>query len=122
MNMFREFMLLLRNTALVTAAVVLGFMVGGAIGIPGWLQGFCLLPAGYLYFHLSDVKPPSKLKIVAFMLAVSAIYFVFHVLFPNVPSGWRTFAFLMLVMFAPIQRVTNWLEQLGQKWEQQKGR
>ncbi len=114
-------MVLLRNTALVTAAVVLGFMIG-AIGIPGWLQGFCLLPAGYLYFHLAEVKPPSKLKIVAFMLAVSAISYVFHVVFPHAPSSLRTFAFLMLVMFAPIQRVTNWLERLGQKWEQRKGR
>ena len=120
--MFREFMLLLRNTALVTAAVVLGFMIGGAIGIPGWLQGFCLLPAGYLYFHLAEVKPPSKLKIVAFMLAVSAISYVFHVVFPHVSSSWRTFAFLMLVMFSPIQPVTKWLERLGQKWEQRKGR
>ncbi len=51
-------MILLRNTALVTAAVVLGFMAGGAIGIPGWLQGFCLLPAGYLYFHLSEENRP----------------------------------------------------------------
>jgi hypothetical protein len=54
----REIMILLRNTALVTAAVVLGFMAGGAIGIPGWLQGFCLLPAGYLYFHLSEENRP----------------------------------------------------------------
>ncbi len=49
----RELSLIFRNAALVTLAVVLGFVVGDALEFPVWAQGLFLLPAVLLAYRLS---------------------------------------------------------------------
>ena len=73
MNLFRAIGLLLGKTLLVTAAVALGFGVGGALGLPGWLQGIFLAPAGHLFYRLSGETPPPWWKILGLLLVVSVM-------------------------------------------------
>jgi hypothetical protein len=85
MAFLRESYLIFRNTALVTLAVVVGFAIGSALGIPGLLQAVCLVPAGYLFFRLSGEKPPGVGKVVGFLALVSGIGFLYRVVPPLVP-------------------------------------
>ena len=110
MHILRETSLILRNTVLVTLAVVLGFTIGGARGIPAWLQGFCLVPAGYLFFRLSGGARPAWWKVFGFLTVLSGITFVFSVVYPHIPLRYQTCGFVLFVMFAPISPLTKWLE------------
>jgi hypothetical protein len=69
----RETGLILRNTLLVTLTVVLGFTAGNLLGLPTWLWGFCLLPAGILFYKLSGEKAPPWWKLVAFFGGLSVL-------------------------------------------------
>jgi hypothetical protein len=111
MNILRETSLILLNAVLVTLAVVLGFTIGGALGIPAWLQGFCLVPAGYLYFRLSGGAPPAWWKMLGFLTVLSGMTFIFTVVFTHVPQHYQTVVFVLFIMFAPIAPVTRWLER-----------
>ena len=111
MNILRETLLILLNTVLVTLAVVLGFTIGGALGVPTWLQGFCLVPAGYLFFRLSGGARPAWWKVFGFLTVLSGIVCVFSVVFPHVPQRYQTLVFVLVVMFSPIGPVTRWIER-----------
>ena len=111
MNILRETSLILRNTVLVTLAVVLGFAIGGALGVPAWLQGFCLVPAGYLFFRLSGGARPAWWKVFGFLTVLSGIAFVFTVVLPHVPQRYQMIFFVVFVMLAPIAPVTRWIER-----------
>ena len=108
MRILRETALILRNTVLVTLAVILGFAIGSALGVPGWLQGFCLLPAGFLFFRLSGDERPAWWKVVGFLTVLSGITFIFSFVFPHVPQRYQTVVVMLFVVFAPI--VPRWLE------------
>lgn len=109
MNLARETILLFRNTAIVTGAVILGFVVGSAVGIPGWLQAFCLVPAVYLFFWLSGTARPAGWKLIGFLTVLSGLTFVFSVVFPHFPEGYQTFVFMLFVM--SVGPVAKWLER-----------
>lgn len=86
MNAFHQLTILLRNALLVTLAVVGGFRLSDALGLPGGLQVICLIPAGYLFVRLSgDPIPPLK-KWVPFAIAITG----FLLLEPLVMEAVRT--------------------------------
>lgn len=125
MNSFREILLLLRNAVLVTVAVVLGFVVGGALGIPSWLQVVCLLPAGYLFVRLSGEGVPSSSNWLPYCITTSLFVGLIVLLiafleeqFPELSEGWIMLAFALLVAFAPVKEFASWLQGL-RKGEQE---
>ncbi|MCX6850858.1 MAG: hypothetical protein NTY98_18245 [Verrucomicrobia bacterium] len=111
MKILRETALIMRNTLLVTVAVILGFTLGSAVGVPIYLQGFCLLPAALLFNRLSDGGPFAWWKVLGFLMVLSCITFVFTVAFPHLPPSYRSWGMVVLVMFAPVSSVTKWLER-----------
>lgn len=111
MTILRETSLLLRNTVLVTAAVILGFTLGSALGVPAWLQGFCLIPAALLFHRLSGGGPFAWGKVLGFLVVLSGITFVFTLAFPHLPPSYRSLGVVVLVMFAPVSSVARWLER-----------
>lgn len=111
MSILRETSLILRNTVLVTAAVILGFTLGSALGVPAWLQGFCLLPAALLFHRLSGGGAFAWGKVLGFLIVLSGLTFVFTVAFPHIPPGYQSAAIVLCVMFAPVSGVTKWLER-----------
>lgn len=111
MKLLREISLLLGNTLLVTVAVILGFTLGSAVGVPIYLQGFCLLPAALLFNRLSDGGPFAWWRVLGFLIVLSSITFVLTVAFPHLPPSYQSWAVVVLVMFAPVSSVTKWLER-----------
>ena len=77
---------------MVTLAVVLGFTFGALVGVPSWLQGFCLLPAGFLFYRLSGDKFPSWWRVCGFLMLLSGISLVFTVVIPHVPEPYQMIA------------------------------
>lgn len=111
MNLLQETGLLLRNTLLVTAAVVLGFVLGGALGVPVWLQGFFLIPAALLFHRLSGGGAFAWGKVLSFLVILTGITFVFTVAFPRLPQGLQSLAVIVLVMLDPVSPMAGWLER-----------
>ncbi len=67
MKLLRAAGLMLGKTLVVTVAVVLGFTLGRAFGLPIWLQVMFLAPAGYLFYRLDGDTPPPWWKILGFL-------------------------------------------------------
>ncbi len=111
MSILRETALILRNTVLVTVAVILGFLIGSALGVPAWLQGFCLLPAALLFNRLSGDEPFAWWKVLGFLTVLAGITFVFTVAFPHLPQRYQPVVVVVCMMFAPVSSVTKWLER-----------
>lgn len=99
----------LRNTLLVALAVVLGFLAGDAMGMPVWAQGFCLLPAAVLFFHLAGRARPAWWRMLAFFTVMSIFTGVFTYVLPLIPQRYQTLAFVFLIMLSPITPVARWL-------------
>ncbi|MGI9241399.1 MAG: hypothetical protein ACR2RV_11400 [Verrucomicrobiales bacterium] len=125
MNKFSEIFILIRNAALVTGAVILGSLLGNALGIPIWLQAFCLLPAGYLFICLFEEGRPPASKWLPFGLALSlfiglivGITSLIRSRFPELSDLYSALIFFFLVAIAPVQLVTGWLQRL---WPQKQG-
>ncbi|WP_397381249.1 hypothetical protein [Prosthecobacter sp.] len=111
MKLLRETSLILRNTLFVTVAVILGFTLGSALGVPVYLQGFCLLPAALLFNRLSGGGPFAWWKVLGFLIVLSSITFVFAAAFPHLPPSYRSWGIVVFVMLAPVSSVTKWLER-----------
>lgn len=105
MTLLREITLLLRNTLLVTVAVILGFTLGSALGVPVWLLGFCLLPAALLFNRLSDGGPFAWGKALGFLMVLSGFLWAM----PHVPPSYRFPGVVLFLIFSP--SVTRWLER-----------
>lgn len=101
MKLSREIMRLLLNTVLVTAAVVGGFIFGSALGLPVWLQGFCLLPAAWLFFRLSGETPPARWRVLGFFVLVSLYSLAAGLIFPHVPERFHGVVFFLLIVLMP---------------------
>ncbi|MBB5034623.1 hypothetical protein [Prosthecobacter vanneervenii] len=115
MKLLQETGLLLRNTLLVTAAVVLGFVLGGALGVPVWLQGFFLIPAALLFHWLSGGGTFAWGKVLCFLAVLTGFNFVFNVAFPHLPHGLRFLTLIVLLMLAPVSQMAGWLERRFRK-------
>lgn len=109
MKLLREFILLLRNTLFVTVAVILGFTLGSALGVPLWLQGFCLLPAALLFNRLSGGGVFAWGKVLIFLIVISGFMWAL----PHIPPHYRFLAMVLFLIFSP--SVTKWLERRFQR-------
>ena len=78
MKALSDIFMTLLVSAVVTAAVVLGFTGGNALGVPVWLQGIFLLPAALLFFWLSGTSRPPILKLVGFFGLLSVFVLLVH--------------------------------------------
>lgn len=105
MKLLRETALILRNTLFVTVAVILGFTLGSAVGVPIYLQGFCLLPAALLFNRLSDGGPFAWWRVLGFLIVLSSFLFAL----PHLPPSYRFPGIVLFLMFSP--SVTKWLER-----------
>jgi len=118
MNAIRQVILLLRNTLLVTLAVVGGFTLGGAIGIPIWLQIICLIPAGYLFIRLSGDSIPPMRRWVPDAVAITGVVSVMSLAnalvrthFPSLSeSSWPTIL-IFSVVFLPMKSFAAFIER-----------
>ena len=121
MKILTEFAIILRNTILVTLAVIGGFMIAPAIGMPAWSWGFALIPAGLLFVKLSgDPIPrfgrwfPIAIALTLIVSCVSAATAWLRHTFPIVSEGWHTVFFgLALALMPSIQTVVRWGERFG---------
>ena len=117
-KIFPEMFILIRNAALVTGAVILGSLLGNALGIPIWLQAFCLLPAGYLFMCLFEEGRPPASKWLPFGIALSVfislivgITSLVRSSYPDLPDIYSVAIFFFLVAIAPVQFFAKWLQK-----------
>lgn len=110
MSLISEITKLLRNTALVTLAAVLGFAAGSAFGVPVWLHGFFLLPAAVLFYRLSGDPRPPWWRMIAFCAVLSVYVGVFTLILPYVPKHFQTLAYMILIMLMPWTPMQRWLD------------
>jgi hypothetical protein len=111
MNPIRETSLVIRNAALVTVAMVLGFCVGSALGLPVWLQGFFLIPAILLFYGLADERRPALWKIFGFTALLAVYVLLVSLVFKYVPEQYVWIYFILLVLIAPFGPILSWLER-----------
>jgi energy-coupling factor transporter transmembrane protein EcfT len=110
MNPIRETSLVVRNAALVTVAVIFGFCVGSALGLPVWLQGLFLIPAMILFYALSGEQRPAFWKIFGFTGLLSVFVLLVSWGFRYVPEQYFWIYFI-LIAFVPFGPILNWFER-----------
>ena len=118
MKAIHEIFILLRNTLLVTLAVVGGFILGSAIGIPSWLQIVCLIPAGYLFVRLSGDPIPPLRRWVPYAVAITGIVTVMSLAigiirshFPSLHgSSWPSIL-IFSAAFLPMRALAGFIER-----------
>jgi hypothetical protein len=111
MNSLREVSLIFLKTAIITIAVVLGFVIGDALGVPVWLQGFFLLPAGLLFFRLTGERFPSFLRLIGFLVLLSAFVLLVHLSSRFVPERYLCAYYLLLATIFPLGPISRWCER-----------
>ena len=117
MNAFHQLTILLRNALLVTLAVVFGFRLSDALGLPGGLQVISLIPAGYLFVRLSgDPIPPLKkwapfaIAITGFSLLEPLVMETVRTHYPSVKDSSWPFNLINLVGFMAMMWLATLLE------------
>ena len=110
MNTIREISHVVRNSALVTVAVILGFFVGSALGLPVWLQGLFLIPAMILFYALSGEQRPALWKIFGFTGLLSVFVLLVSLSFKYVPERYF-WIYVILIALAPFGPILNWFER-----------
>ena len=111
MNPIRETSLVVRNAALVTVAVILGFCVGSALGLPVWLQGVFLIPAMLLFYWLSGDRSPALWKIFGFTGLLSVFVLLVSLGFKYVPEQYFWIYFILIALIAPFGPILKWFER-----------
>ena len=111
MNPIRETSLVVRNAALVTVAVILGFCVGSALGLPVWLQGVFLIPAMLLFYGLSGERRPALWRIFGFTGLLSVFVLLVSLGFKYVPEQYFWIYFILIALIGPFGPIINWLER-----------
>ena len=111
MNPIREISLTVRNAGLVTVAVILGFCVGSALGLPVWLQTFFLLPAVFLFCRLAGERRPSFWKIVGFAAVLSGFVLLFQLGSKYVPERYFWIYYILVALIAPVGPIFHWIDR-----------
>jgi hypothetical protein len=118
MNAIRQVIVLLGHTILVTLAVAGGFMLGSAIGIPSWLQIVCLVPAGYLFIHLSGEPIPPMRRWVSYMVAiiglVSVVSFANWIIrnqFPSIHQSTWISSLIFGALLFPMRAIASYVQR-----------
>jgi hypothetical protein len=117
MKLTHEILLLLRNTFLVTLAVVLGFTIGGILHIPASLQVVCLIPAGWLFYRLSGEKAPRPADWIPLFAAIALILQCGFLLVPLVPDEYRVPVVIFLILLAPVRPLERLIRRLMSRFE-----
>ena len=116
MNAVREISLTVWKAAIVTVAVILGFLVGGALGIPVWLQGVFLLPAALLFYRLSGETRPPIWDLVGEFVLISVFVLVVQLGSELVPEHYFWIVVAVMIMLFPHEQISRWCERrFGQK-------
>jgi energy-coupling factor transporter transmembrane protein EcfT len=110
MNAIRETSIVVRNAALVTVAVVLGFCVGSAFGLPVWLQGVFLIPAMLLFYWLAGERRPAIWKIFGFTGLIAIFVLLVSLSFKYVPEQYFWIYFILIAL-APFGPILDWFER-----------
>jgi hypothetical protein len=111
MNPIREISFTVRNAALVTVAVVLGFCAGSALGLPVWLHAIFLLPAIFLFYRLSGERRPPLWKIVGFVVLLSGFVSLLYFGFEHVPEQYFWIFYVLFVLIFSPGSLINWIER-----------
>ena len=114
MKILRETVLVLRNTVLVTVAVIFGFGAASAFSLPLWVWFPCLLPAGYLFLRLSGAKPPHGWKLLGFFSICAVTLSIYlGLISPHVPDKYQTLglALTAAINLKLIYMSAHWLER-----------
>ncbi len=111
MNLIRDVSLTVRNAVIVTAAVILGFCVGDALGLPVWLQGTFLLPAIFIFCRLSGMPRPFFGKIIGFAVFCSGFIFLFQFGFKHILERHFWIYYFIFVLIVPFGPILSWSER-----------
>ncbi len=111
MNPIRGTSVVIRNAALVTLAVILGFCLGDALGLPVWLQGVFLIPAMLLFYALSGERRPALWKIFGFMGFLSIFVLLVSFGFRYVPEQYLWVYYIFIALIAPFGPILHWAER-----------
>lgn len=122
MNVLRPISRITWHAVLVAAAVILGFAVGGWIGIPVWLQGFFLLPAVFLFCRLSDDPRPSIWKSIGWIALLSVFVLFVSLGAKIVPERYFWAYYILIIVFFPPGPVTRWFERCLTRKEKRDGK
>jgi hypothetical protein len=121
MKLTQEILLLLRNTLIVTLAVVLGFTIGSILRIPAALQVICLIPAGWLFYRLSGEKAPRPAEWIPSLAALALMLQGALLLVPLVPSEYQVAAVILLILLAPMRPLERAIKRLMSRMERKPG-
>ena len=111
MNPIRDISITIMKAALVTIAVVVGFCVGSAFGLPVWLQAVFLIPAMLLFYRLSGGRPPSIWKILGFTGLLSIFVLLMSLGFKYVPDEYCSIYLILVMLLVPFPSIVNWFER-----------
>jgi hypothetical protein len=111
MNSIRTISVTVRNAVLVTLAVIIGFCVGDALGLPVWLQAVCLIPAIILFYRLAENRRPSTWKLFGLIALLTIYVFIFHLGSKFIPERYFLLYFILLPAVFPFRAISNWAEK-----------
>lgn len=99
------------KAAIVTVAVVLGFWLGSAVGLPVWLQAVFLIPAILLFYRLSGERRPTIWKMIGFAGLLSVFVLLVSWGSKHVPEQYFWIYCVLIVLIAPFGPILNWFER-----------
>jgi hypothetical protein len=111
MNPIRDISITIMKAAIITVAVVFGFGVGNALGLPVWLQGFFLIPAMLLFYRLSGDRHPAGWKILGFTALLSVFVLLVSLGSKFVPEQDFWYYYMLILLIAPFGPILNWFER-----------
>lgn len=111
MKPIRDLSVTIMKAAIITVATVLGFGFGSVVGLPVWLQGFCLIPAMLLFYRLAGSQRPTSLRIFAFTALLSVFVFLLTWASKYVPQQDIWYYYMLILLIAPFGPIVNWFER-----------
>jgi len=121
MKLGREIFLIIRNAAIVTMAVALGFGIGDLLGIPVWAQGLFLIPAALLIYDLSRESRPPFWRLIGFFFFLSVNTLIVSMGL-NFVSERFTLAYIVVSFVVPLWVINRYGERRCRLKINQRGR
>jgi hypothetical protein len=107
------------KAAIVTVAVVLGFCLGSARGLPVWLQAVFLIPELLLFCRLSGQRRPPIWKMIGFLGLLSIFVLLVSLGPKDVPEQDFWYYYMFILLLAPFGPVLNGFERQFFPYEDQ---
>jgi hypothetical protein len=111
MNPIREISMTIMKASIVTVAVVLGFCVGSAFGLPVWLQVVFLIPAMLLFYGLSGERRPSIWRMIGFAVLLSIFVLLVSLGSKYVPEQYFWIYYILVALIVPFGSILRWFER-----------